>query len=120
MSAAEGSELTGAQRDMMVAAGLMPPPAPDPVTGYVPPTALADRIRDTMRAQHARCDRASCPLSFITAEDVQEILDARAEQTDQLRARLDAVTAYVYLMERHGLADPHVTGHLRHLLGGET
>jgi hypothetical protein len=48
-----------------------------PVTEWVPATELANRIRDTMRIQHGMCDSRACPLSFITAEDVQEVLDER-------------------------------------------
>lgn len=58
-------ELTGQERDLLAD------------RGYRQPSELAHRIRNKLRAEHERCRNPGCALTFIWAEDVQEILDAR-------------------------------------------
>lgn len=72
-------ELTGQERDLLAAAGLMPAPEPAPSAEHYRRGAseLAHRIRDLLRAEHKRCRNPACALSLVWAEDVQEILDAR-------------------------------------------
>lgn len=56
----------------------VPEPEPAPVHGeYQPPSELAHRIRNLLRGEHERCRNPGCALTFIWAEDVQAILDAR-------------------------------------------
>lgn len=42
------------------------------------PPDLAQRVRDKVRRDHARCDPAACPLSQVWREDVAEILTVAA------------------------------------------
>jgi hypothetical protein len=72
-------ELTGQERDLLAAAGLMPAPTPAPSAEHYRREAseMAHRIRDLLRAEHTRCRNPACALAMVWAEDVQEILDAR-------------------------------------------
>jgi hypothetical protein len=51
----------------------------DELTHYREPSQEAFRIRDAVRAKHARCSTACCALAHIWAEDVQAILDLGEE-----------------------------------------
>lgn len=52
---------------------------------YREPSQTAYRIRDAVRAHHARCSAACCALAHIWAEDVQEILDLASKHREEVR-----------------------------------
>jgi len=45
-----------------------------------PPSEIAERIHQRLRAKHKDCDPAGCALRGVWVEDVQEVLDHIAEE----------------------------------------